>query len=1539
MSNQSGQSAPYTDTFILDCNRNNSVEADAGHNTNPAQFTNKQGKGLKLNRGDKVSLHSAMINEIGNTDGTIEFKGETIKNSSGDTITYQLEETSQTLSQPQPLDDLFSDNTNFPFTPSGAPVPSNVKHRRGEMVGMSTKQLLQPYGNHQSDCSSTTRTFEMKDNEMNVQCSYFKTTNGENYFHLPRRFDCGNSRAYGLKHNKDKDGNGEIAPTARISSGFQTDEDTLPWAYHGAQWSQCPATEFDGTNEIGYHDNAYNGMPLPDVRVQSQVPEDWFFQDKSRRPKCENMAVADDGQTPAVGQNMRNLNTLGTTQRFRYKNDNSRFMIFKKERTYFTTPKIMHEFLTPQQLAECVKPDKLTGSSTNDFLSYVDTDRGDGHAVKPVPADLTIRYWNVRDPACTSDWNPYYEIKNISVESGFKAPEDVAEEVSRKLNKTAELTEIYSRVGEKSDNPGYRNYNWDGSHGGGGEDPTRVNTGMAGAILDPTVQSSHQCVGIKKDGELFKSFYSTNHRHFNATNANKYFAQSGDGTTTNYPENLPEVVRYMSGYHYIGVKRPNLWITGRKFCRDALGVSSDVGSTWGEVAEKSLHPDAPAITTTANMHHEADIITTIPWSKRHLLNDFIKSQGEYPELFDYPYSAIKVRGSYKDGTLAGQNVAFDKFQMGNSKQGYTLARFLHIDMAKKNANHWKDNANKFKHDSRRLGCDNYLFAHLTDYDPAIPDTEGETPTGYKQNIESVVGRDPVNLPSAPNTYPDVADRVHRTGQLPYYDLSSSPLWFWHDHERQDIDGGGQDMDCDDFNLCYGCMKKYNPAKEGVADPTMDGDFIAFTTKRIGGIPDYMFHGCNQENATANQTLDSNNFIGVDRHFNAYGTNVIMPYSGYLTGTQPDLKISYEDPKPATGYNDNTQFYYSNQPGIQLPPNAWLPANVRCKLEYSYQHALHTYLGANQISLNYDSEGSKRFNWLNLHTPEFIGNNFNAGSDATDPKLEGSSDQVYKINKRLGGASFTPEMVPYNTDVSTTSLDDNKNPIEIATSNWNIQQWDAIFDAHSGITFHNFGGTLENKPHWSKSLWGLLGFSFEQFNYKYENDPFNIKDRVSFNTRINPGNQGKTPFQLTNALVKTSDVSVYRENIYGAGMFNDQGVSYGNTWHGGLLSQNGKKITLAPQREYHINNPAVSITTTSVPLLADAQPTKMLKPYYLIRSNIVGDMKYIGGGNSTDGGQTLPIIGVVNKENGFGDYYFQTSQMGSFTITDDVVISEIKTSIHDPDMTLARVDKNSAVLYLIEKQNNNNLNIVSTLMQDGQLIPEMLDPDMVPLTDAELQQYFSEGIINTAQEQVQEMEGNTAQHYQTTGGEPDENIGTFAQYDFGQFAPVAQQPQTQAQDDVPATPTNIGKRIRARVNPERELGGARYVGAPDPAPGRIYKTRAGTRKLEEFRGYQERARARLYQNFVRAGDAPSHQSSEVPPWYREVDRNQPGLARTLSFGSAETGASASGGASSEEPTPGTRPSAPMTAPSDPGAMTPGGRSFAGSAGSRPDFMKK
>ena len=1411
-------SAPYTDSFIIQCDRNSSLEADTGNNENPAIFTNKQGTGLRLNAGDKVSVHSAFINEIGNTDGTIEFKGQSVKNSKGEEINYELEETIDDLTIPFPLDDLYSENTDLPWNPSGSGVDLDVQWNYGQMTGQNKKQILQPYGFQRCDSSNVKRTFPMKDNEMNIQVGYYKTCNGENYMHLPRRFDCFDGKEFGVEKAV-----GGVA-TKRLSARFPPDDDTLPWAYKGMQWSQCPGTQGDGQNEIGFQDGGWNGQPTMDIRVQSQVKDDWCFQDKGRRWKCEGLTSGNDGAGFGIAD--RTLNVLGTTKRFRWKNDNSRYQIFKKERTFFTTAPQFTEFLTADQLGASIKPDNLSGSKTNDFLGYLATGvaEAEGHTNVPTDATKTPRYWNVRDPACTSNWVPYYEIKTIEVEKGFKSPEDVADEVSASLNKTGEPKEIYARTGARTG--------------------TIPKSGVLGA--------SHQLVGLKKDGEIFKSFYSTNHAHFNNGACKEYFVDSNVGTLAEMPEKDVGCTRYMSAYHYIGVKRPQLWISGRAFCEDALDVKAEAGSTWGEIEEFSLHTSRPAISWAGRTN---PICTNIPWSKRHLLNKFIQSQGEYPELFNYGYSNIKNGDSdYGDD----DNVSPEDFQMGNKTTGETYARFIHFQLTKKHSNSWKDQAGKYKSGSRRLGCDNYDMQASSDYDQII--TGAETYTGYKMQAGVVP---PVAV--ADGTTADLQ------GQLPYYDLSSIPLWFYYDQTRADFDGGGEDLAVAKTELCYGCMCRYNSFKEG--DGGSDEDFIAFQTAPIGGLPDHFFQKEGNPTEDLSTTLDDQNYLGVDRHFNAYGTKVIMPYSGYLNGTQPHTYAAQQD---------QTDFYYTAQPGANSVPAGWKPDATNCKLEQTYQYALHTYIGSNGLSLNYDNDKLKRFNWQGLHTPEYIGNNFNAGSDATDPKIDDASTQVYKINKRLSGSDYCPEMQPYHTDITTSDKDANGTEIGISATNWNLEQWSAIFDAHSGITFNEFGGTADNKKYWHKTLWGLLGFSYEQFNYKYPTSgtEMNVKDRLSFNSRINPDNQGETPMILTNTLVKSSDVSLYRNNIYGSGMFNDQGLSYGSIWHGGLEQKGKVKST---EKDFYLNNPAISITSFSVGIKADRQPTKMLRPYYLIKSNIVGDMKYLGAGHSTEGGQMLPIIGVVNKENGFGDYYFQTANEIQFTITQPTTLSEVTTSIHDPDMTSARVDKNSCVLYLVQKQNSTNLNVVQTLLQENQLNPAELEPPS--MNDAEYNEYFKQFIMNPKQ-QAELNQENVFAHYPPYQQEqvPDGEHGAT----IGGFIPPPRRVES-----------FLG--LRAGESPARVINPS----MPEPGSGKRLEPRSGgkmTRKeakgLRQFQAERERAAVGLRRRF-----APEGERAEPYPARRER------LETTTSVGSGRSGG-----------TSGTDPSSVITAPSEP-RLTP------------------
>lgn len=62
-----------TNTILIDCNQQDSIEAEAGNTTSNAIWNNKVSEGLVLNPGDRVSLSSAFINEVGSGEDTIQF--------------------------------------------------------------------------------------------------------------------------------------------------------------------------------------------------------------------------------------------------------------------------------------------------------------------------------------------------------------------------------------------------------------------------------------------------------------------------------------------------------------------------------------------------------------------------------------------------------------------------------------------------------------------------------------------------------------------------------------------------------------------------------------------------------------------------------------------------------------------------------------------------------------------------------------------------------------------------------------------------------------------------------------------------------------------------------------------------------------------------------------------------------------------------------------------------------------------------------------------------------------------------------------------------------------------------------------------------------------------------------------------------------------------------------------------------------------------------------------------------------------------------
>jgi hypothetical protein len=332
-----------------------------------------------------------------------------------------------------------------------------------------------------------------------------------------------------------------------------------------------------------------------------------------------------------------------------------------------------------------------------------------------------------------------------------------------------------------------------------------------------------------------------------------------------------------------------------------------------------------------------------------------------------------------------------------------------------------------------------------------------------------------------------------------------------------------------------------------------------------------------------------------------------------------------------------------------------------------------YVGANSPLLAFDDKG-ERFNFQQLHTPLYVGNEANAGDGITSIAETGGT-AVVEINRRLLGNDFTPEMMPYGTPIQPTkaaAADDKTPPIQ--PMNLNLIPWQ-LYDSDGGIFLENFG---LSEAQWPLSLWGVLGFSYGQFNTEVNNRQ----------TRINNIVEGSAGGSVTtNANLEASDVVKFRGNRYGTSLYTNQPP---------IASVLGNYANAVAQSD--VDYPVISIDQTSAQVSAQNLPRKMLRPYFLVKSNIVGDMNYYGG---SDSGQSLPIVCVINKENGFGDFYFQRGFDLEFTATIPRVITSVTTSIHDPDMRLSNVSGDSAVIFKITKQNSANLDVIQDVMQLNQ----------------------------------------------------------------------------------------------------------------------------------------------------------------------------------------------------------------------------------------------
>ena len=493
-------------------------------------------------------------------------------------------------------------------------------------------------------------------------------------------------------------------------------------------------------------------------------------------------------------------------------------------------------------------------------------------------------------------------------------------------------------------------------------------------------------------------------------------------------------------------------------------------------------------------------------------------------------------------------------------------------------------------------------------------------------------------------------------------LQSYMLWL--DYQPENTDKYIEELDSDQY--CYGIAQRYKHS-DGLY-------YVAFNYKALGELPKYIWEtGLYQDEGGIGSGLQYDilidHQIGHDWHFSAGGNQAIALTSGYVNYDKDGNNSAVSPVDLTKNTNINTNKFI---PDMRLAlatdvPVIWPNISGADMVD-------QVYLGANEPLFNFDTANS-RFYFSQLHYPEYSGNTEQSGkSNNENPSYD---NKVYKLNKRMNEFNWSPDMMPYYQERSWN--DESQGGAEHGTDVTRLFGHpriipNAIIDSHSGICIEDMGFS-QSKKAWNKSMWKTLGFTYEQF-YHWDDVGWSQHQgnrQYRFNDQNKASNRSNAP--TTNALINVGGTTSWTSNQYNAPIMTPMLPVPVNF-------EGGESINYYP---------AISETQISSRISAQLLPMKMKTPYFCIRSNILDQSSYMSKGNP------LPVINIVNKINGDGDFYFQEQSNVEFTATRDYTLTEIRTSIHDPDQTLSRVDDNSAVIYKIQRINNANMNVLQDIM--------------------------------------------------------------------------------------------------------------------------------------------------------------------------------------------------------------------------------------------------
>ena len=213
--------------------------------------------------------------------------------------------------------------------------------------------------------------------------------------------------------------------------------------------------------------------------------------------------------------------------------------------------------------------------------------------------------------------------------------------------------------------------------------------------------------------------------------------------------------------------------------------------------------------------------------------------------------------------------------------------------------------------------------------------------------------------------------------------------------------------------------------------------------------------------------------------------------------------------------------------------------------------------------------------------------------------------------------------------------------------------------NSGIFLEQFAIEQNN---WKKCFWNVMGFNYEDLNL--ENNTGGIQERV-------------TNSQTNNLSMVTTNGEVLNDDL--------------EEWGGSAVGVPSYNVAVTHPKIINITATAGGITNSSRPapvtvlcqsagIEATNLPTKTVRPYFTIRTDLIDDSYFQGGKLQFS---SLPVIAILQKNQPYADFFYSSDEL-EFTITKPRTITSVTTCITDPSGEKSQLSPNSAVLYKIQK---------------------------------------------------------------------------------------------------------------------------------------------------------------------------------------------------------------------------------------------------------------